>query len=449
MSRDIVINEQMFLGCLLRSPNTFWQINNIVTADMFTVQHHRDIFSAMREVAEVLNGQPTMAALKGRLNKEYDDVGPTDAILQALHANAMEAGSATDYADFIAENASNNRLRRLLQWADKEARAGQRLADDLIGEISQRLQGIAATASPLRPVPIGELMGKALRQATTAQSGGVVSHLTTGLSSLDEILGVISGGDLGFIIAAQGDGKSALAAQIGMHAAISGRPVLYVQLEMSGEQMGARELANLSEITVRQIHEGAFTAFDRERLLEVERQYNTVPFHVVAAPQVTVREIGVQALQMKRTRGLGLLIVDQLDKIQAVGKHANRFDRMAELTADLKRLALSLDVPTIVLAQRTRGAQRNPDPVPGILDADAPSIERDADWVLGLWQKINWMRRNKPDERAGAEASDNWAAKMRQAAGMAEAIVLKHRRQKTFEQCEMRFEGATMRFEEI
>lgn len=445
MSRDIALNEKIFLGCLLRSPAEFWSINDVVSSDMFSVPSLKTIFESIRDLAE-RGRQITTTALQALLPEDMGDDGPTIGILATLKENAMDAGSPSDYAEFIAENATTKRIAILGQWMTKES--GKRSAEEVAAEASLRLNEIMAVSSPVRPKGIGEIATGVARHANSAHMGEFVSGMTTGISSLDEILGLMLPGDLGFIIASQGDGKSALAAQIGMHAALDRRPVLYIQMEMSQEQMGARELAKLSGISVSQIHEGAFDTFQWEQIVEAEKMLGPIPFHILDAEEMTVRQVRSQCLAMQRAGGIGMVVVDQLDKLKPEGKYRDRFEAYKEVTRDLKRMTKGIGIPGICLAQRTRTAQRRDDPTPHILDADIPSIERDADWVIGLWQKSNWLQMNKPDQRGGEDAKANWQSEIYKLKGVAEAITLKHRRRKSFQQCRMHFEGATMKFSE-
>lgn len=446
MTRDLLANEQNFLGCLLRSPHDFWSVNGMVAPDMFSLAHHREVYTAISFLAES-GRNVTFSALQAHLPAEYDDGAPFIGLLASLKENAAEAGAAQDYASALSEHSAASRIATLGEWMAKEIKGGKRSPEEVAAEAALTLQEIMSVASPVRPKAIGDIASDVARHAGSAKGGEVRHGLNTGIASLDEILGLMLVGDLGAIIASQGDGKSALAGQIGMHAAASGRPVLFIQMEMSDEQMAARELAAASGIAVNQIHEGAFDAFQWEQITEAERGLQGVPFHIIDAEEMTVRQIEAQALTMQRTTGLSLLVVDQLDKIKAVGKYRDRFERMAEITRDLKKMAKRLKAPVLVLAQRTRGAQRRDDATPHVLDADAPSLERDCDWIVGLWQVANWMRHNRPDSRKVSDYED-WLTKTRQAEGKAEIIILKRRRGKAFQQAELRFQGATMRFVE-
>lgn len=447
MKPDLLTNERMFLGCLLRSPHELFQVMDMVKPDMLADGPYRGIYSAMVDLAERPR-QVTRPALLANLPAEYDDYGPTVGILIALQENAAEAGSATDYAPFICEAASRKKLQALSKWLAKESGKLEAGAEDIAAEAALRLQAIMQDASPLRPALIGESASKILASYAKGSDGGFNPGLNTGIGPLDEILGLMLGGDLGFIIASQSDGKSALAGQIAMHAARDNRPVLYIQLEMSGEQMAARELAAATGIAVNAIHEDNLDMAQAEDVSMAERGMRTVPLYVLDTDEITVRQIKAQASAMLRGNGLALLVIDQLDKIKAEGKHRDRFERLAEVTRDLKKMAKSLKIPVLCLAQRTRGAQRRDDPTPDILDADAPSIERDADWVIGLWREENWLRRNKPDSRREEDVA-NWETKLVKAQDKASVIVLKRRRGKAFQQRGLRWIGQTMRFEEL
>lgn len=445
MMHDALANEKNLIGCLLRSPHEWWAVNDTVSAEMFQTGPHRDIYAAIRDLAE-RGRKVTITALQANLPEEYENAGPTIGILMALKESAQEAGSATDYAPFLAERSALKRLDALADWLKKETRKGEKTAEDVSAEAGLRLQAIMAASTTLRPIKLGEVVKQVARQPKAGQE--VSSGLTTGLAPLDEILGIILGGDLGCILASQGDGKSALAAQIGCHVASSGRPVLYIQLEMSSEQMGARELAAASGLSVAQIHERAFDAFQAETVADAEKALQSPEFFILDSDEITVRQMQSQCMNMQRQGGLSLVIIDQLDKIKAEGKHKDRFERFAELTRDLKKMAKALRVPVIVLAQRTRGAQRRDDPKPSVLDADAVSLDRDCDWVLALWQKASHLRLNPPDERSGTEARANWETKIRQAQGVAEIVMLKHRRRRAHQERMLRFDGAVMRFRE-
>lgn len=444
MTRDIAINERNFLGCLLRSPHEFWNINDIVAPDHFTLGHHRDVYSAIRDVSEG-GRQVSTTALLAHLPEEYDDVGPTIGILATLKENAIEAGSASDYAPFIAEQAATKRIDQLGEWMRKQIRAKNKTAEEIAGEAATHLQEIMATATPRRPVKLSDITHRVVTFSANAQQKDVLPGFTTGLTTLDEITGLLMGGDLIGVIGALGDGKSALLSQVGKHVSKS-KPVLACHNEMSEEQNGTRFVATESGLSVREVREGAYDFTGADAVKEAQVRLEKLQYHLYTDPRMTVRAIKTRALQMQRTIGLGAITIDGMKRLRTDTKHRDRWDRLEEITGDLKAMAIELNVPVMLAVQRTRSARRRDDPIPQLDDADAPTLETDSDLVLGVWREESWLMMNKPNPKAGGEAWDEWEGKIRRARGIGKIIGLKIRSGTPFEQREFGWDGRGTRF---
>jgi replicative DNA helicase len=242
--------------------------------------------------------------------------------------------------------------------------------------------------------------------------------------------------------------NTALSMCIARHIAAQGLPVLCIQMEMSDEQIVAREMARECGMSVQEINEGAFDFAQAEAIKDAEEALQKPALYILDVDSITVRQLGAHCLAMKRTVGLAAVVVDQLDKLKSDTRHRDRFERGAEITRDLKNLFKRIKVPGIVLAQRTRTAQRRDDPTPDILDTDFPSIERDADWVLGLWREANWLRKNRPSSKDPHEIAE-WQVKLDKVADRADVIGLKRRRGRAYEQRPLRWNGRLTTFEDL
>lgn len=447
MIHDMTANERAMIGCLLRSPHDFWQVNDICTADQFSIAHHRDIFTAIRDLSE--RGKVvTTTSLQANLPEEYDDLGPTIALLMALKESANEAGSATDYAPFLAERSALKRLDALSEWLKKETRRGERSAEDISAESATRLQAIMATATPLKPVKLSEITKRVVTFSNKARDTDVMPGFGTGLAALDEMTGLLMGGDFIGIIGALGDGKSALLAQIGKHISRNAH-VLNCNNEMSEEQNGTRFVAGESGMSVRQIREGAYDFTGADDVKAAQVRIEKLHYHLYTDPRMTVRGIRVRALQMKQTTGLGAITIDGLKRLRTDTRTKDRWDRLEEITGELKAMAIELAVPVLLAVQRTRTARRRDDPVPQLDDADAPTLETDADMVLGVFREESWLMMNKPNPKAGGEAQEEWEHKIRRSKGVAKIIALKVRSGQPFEQREFKWVGSATRFEDL
>lgn len=446
-ARDILANERNFLGCLLRSPHEYWQVHDGVTADMFMSPLHREIYTAIGDITEG-GRQVTISTLLAHLPEEYEDTGPTVGTLATLKENALEAGSARDYAESISGAAGMRRLSSLSKWIDKELKDRQRLPDDIAADLVLRAQEIMAQASPIRPVKLSDLTEKIITASGKARDTDQLPGFTTGLVGLDEMIGLLMGGDFIGVIGALGEGKSAVLAQIGKHIA-SHAPVLSCHNEMSPEQNATRAVAGESGMSVREVREGAFDFTGYERVKEAQGRIEKLQYHLYTDPKMTVRSIKSRALQMKRTIGLGAITIDGLKRLKTETKHRDKWDRMEEITGAIKDLAIELNVPILLAVQRTRTARRRDNPVPQLDDADAPTLETDADIVLGVWREEAWLMMNKPNQKAGGESWEEWEHKVQRAKGMGKMAGLKVRSGNPFEEREFKWNGPATRFEDL
>lgn len=441
--------EKAVLGALLRagSPHAFFQVADMLKADMFSVPLHQLVFGAIRDICEE-GKKPSRTLLVSRLPEEDESGQSVATFLAVLMKDADEVESALDFAPDVADMAARRRMIRIAEDLAKRARSFDENSTDIAAEAEAAVHEVVSSAAPRRPRRLSDVVSTVMRQARQAREADILPGFTTGLPSLDEILGLIRGDDMGVILGSQGDGKSSLATQIGMHVAMS-RPVLMFQLEMSDEAIATRELAAQAKISASEIEEGAMDVWQREQLLEAEQKLQQSEFYIYDEGEMTIRQMKAQALSMKRSQGLGMMIIDQLDKVKSDNKHRDKFERFSEVTRDVKNLAKSLRIPIILLAQRTRGAQRRDDPTPFINDADAPSIERDADWILAPWREENWLRQNRPNEKAGGDALEKWEQRLYRAKDVAKVICLKRRRGEAFEQRTFKWDGALTRFREL
>ena len=143
-----------------------------------------------------------------------------------------------------------------------------------------------------------------------------------------------------------------------------------------------------------------------------------------------------RARRLKRTHGLGLLIVDYLQLLAPSGKtrQENRVQEVSEITRGLKTLAKELDVPVLALSQLSRAVEQREDKRPQLADLrESGSIEQDADVVMFIYRDEYYLMREEP-KRRGDESDQRfndrlelWRHRSELMQGKAEVIVAKQR----------------------
>src|SRR4029078_4264757 len=98
----------------------------------------------------------------------------------------------------------------------------------------------------------------------------------------------------------------------------------------------------------------------------------------------------------QRQHGLGLIVVDYLQLLQAPGRRnqESRVQEVSEITRSLKTLAKKLDVPVLALAQLSRAVEQREDKRPQLADLrESGSIEQDADVVMFIFREEYYLTR--------------------------------------------------------
>jgi len=100
-------------------------------------------------------------------------------------------------------------------------------------------------------------------------------------------------------------------------------------------------------------------------------------------------EIRAKCRKLKLEKGIGLVIIDYLQLVEASGRrNSSREQEISEISRSLKILAKELDVPVIALSQLSRSAEKRDDKRPMLSDLrESGAIEQDADIVMFLYRE--------------------------------------------------------------
>lgn len=439
------IAERAILSGLLRGPDSFWLVCEQLKPEHFQTRIHQQIYAAISEVLYA-NRKLSVQAVAAKLPDETEDGIEAEAVLHVLIADD-DAGNPLDFVADVVEAHGRRQLLLLADRIRKEAESDKPVADIAAG-LEARALDLIHEGSTKRPRPLVEFMQSAITKAKMPEN--LTARFDTGLQSLDEIVGRFVPGDFVVLMAAQGDGKTAMGAQIAARAA-EYMPALYFQIEMPGEQMGVREIAYAADVKAREVLEGTWDFAGQERAMEVLKQYAHLPLLVHDQGRIRFSEIRSHAIAMKRSRGLGMFVVDHLQLIQADHgvKYQSKFDKIDDHCDRLKGLAKELDCVCLALCQRTRGGQRDDDPTPKILDAPSNGVELTADIMIGLWRKVTWLAQRRPKGGKNAsEEMEKWEQEMARCRDLAELVSLKHRRMAPFQQRAIIYDAPRTRFME-
>lgn len=313
--------------------------------------------------------------------------------LAQLQSDAPLTGANMDHiAEIIRDD---SRKRRVLDIAREIA---NKVYDDAtkIGDILAFAESSLSAMGNLgsaKWITNRDLLLQHIQTIRRRKETGGVQGVRTGFPDLDERLGGFTEGQLAFIAAVPKTGKTACAVHVALNCGV---PCLFFTLEMLPEELADRELAASSRtgkgavpVSVNQIRSGRLSDEHMRAILGISENLSRLPLSLVWQSGLSVQDMRILARQYQQQYGLGLIIVDQLDKI-AEPRQGNESDtsRIGRVTRALKDMARDLRVPVICLTQlldKQVAGRKVPRPQHGdIRDSSHP--DQDADVILYLWR---------------------------------------------------------------
>ncbi|HWD68375.1 MAG TPA: replicative DNA helicase [Caulobacteraceae bacterium] len=439
--------EQALLGVLLYDNSAFERLSDSLQASDFFEPFHGRLFDSVQ--AHIRRGQlaePILMNDQFQRDPAFEELGGM-RYLASLVEHAPPAANAPDYARVIHDLSLRRALIRIGGEISADAQTGD---PDLNGReqiesAEQKLFTLAETGSASQGlVGLGEALQGAVEMAANAYSReGGLSGLSTGLADLDEKLGGLHASDLVVLAARPSMGKTALGANIAFDVArhyeyevlpdggrrtVRGGVVAFFSLEMSGEQLALRLLAELTGVPSDRIRKGQINAAEFGMIRDAAAEIAGAPLHIDDTGGISIAKLAARARRLKRTIGLDLIVIDYLQLVTGTetSRNDNRVQEVTQITQGLKALAKELDVPVLALAQLSRQVENREDKKPQLADLrESGSIEQDADVVMFIYREAYYLSRGEPKDNT--EAHIEWEEKLDAIRHIAEIIIGKQR----------------------
>jgi len=196
------------------------------------------------------------------------------------------------------------------------------------------------------------------------------------------LLGGFRRGELIYLGARPGMGKSALATELARHVTARGTPVLVISREMSVEALGRRVVAQEGRISAASLRTGK--RVDWATLARTAQRLYGYPLHLTGNA-ATLEDVDVAITQVPN---VALVIVDYLQMLTPPRHIRDRRQQVEYLSVGLKRIALDRNVAVLVLSSLSRPptqAKNQPPTLASLRESGA--LEHDADIVLLLHRK--------------------------------------------------------------
>jgi replicative DNA helicase len=412
--------EQALLGALLANNKAFEGVGEFLHPHHFADPVHGAIFAAISRLMDAGKvADPITLRAEFENSGTLQDVGGI-AYLAELVGAMVGIINAANYGRTILDAWIRRTLIDACEVAVNKAFApGEMSGQEILEELDVALLAITDGAGDVRPaMPAGEAVHQALTMAAAnGEREETLAGLTTGIDGLDQKIGGMIDGQLYLLGARPAMGKTGLALTIAARVAWAGRieedgrvvragnHVLFWSGEMAAAQMGARLAASHARMEVMSIFRGKnwqfpyeeveankgkllpLTEGDWDRLMRAQTDAHRLTIAFDDRPGITVSALRARARRMKRAKKLDMVIVDYIGLMRASAQTEKQklYERLTEISRDLKMMAAELAVPVLALTQLNRDVEKREVKVPQLSDLrDSGALEQDAYCVIFL-----------------------------------------------------------------
>jgi replicative DNA helicase len=467
--------EQALLGALLANNKAYERVSEFLSHENFADPIHARIYQAIARRCEA--GQiadPVTLRAEFEHTGVLDEVGGTAYLAQLLSA-MVGIINAGDYGRVIRDAWLRRQLIDIGEVVVNRAFGAEPELDGVqqIEAAEQTLFSLATQGgSEGKGLTFKEALTAAIENASLAfKNQGSVSGLDTGLRDLNKRTGGLHPSDLLILAGRPGMGKTALATKIAFGAArallansridnpnaVAKQCVAIFSLEMSADQLATRLLAEEARVSADRIRRGEISSRDFDNFVKVSREISDIPLVIDDTPALTLSALRTRCRRLKRTQGLGLVVIDylQLMRPAAGTKPESRVLEISQITQGLKAIAKELAVPVLALSQLSRSVENRDDKRPQLSDLrESGTIEQDADAVMFIYRDEYYLQQKEPkivafdrDDKY-QEAMEKWKSDMQNVYQKAELILAKQRHGPTGK-IDLFFEGEFTRFADL
>lgn len=386
---SVLAEENVLLQMLRKPAEVQDEVLGALTPGDFTDPDNRCIFEAMRRVAAE-GGRIEAIRVDNAFTQMFPD--RAGALSQKLVSimGFRDYGSGKyeaigDHIRILKELSKRRNAIRAVDALAKGLRDPTADVDDALARLREATEGIAHGGG-LEWVSLDEV-NLATYEYLEKRQSGEIRAITTGIKSLDGIIGGLFGGEMTVVAARPSVGKTAFGLNIAMSAAREGFKVGFVSCEMGKVGLGQRTLSRGSWVSGDKLRKAQIDPEDWDALVKAMTAMDGLPFRfIINDPDnpepITVEGVFDTVKAAARHEGIDLLVVDYIGIMGAKKEFKEDRLRISWISRELKRLAMAANIPVVALCQVNRLAQGRMPTMAELRDSGA--VEQDADGIIFL-----------------------------------------------------------------
>ena len=363
-------NERMVLSCVLRDPDLMIDVTAKLKEEDFLSPNHRALYAILAslytrgvqafDLPAVVSEAETRGALKIIGGWDYVD---------ALKASTVDPSNLPIYVDRLFDCSTKYKLYLEVEHIRDNIISNTGPSDEadsateLIARAENRILDVSMRSNQIEDA---EDLGSGLRELLERKASNPVDvlGLTTSIPLLDKAINGLTPGSLTVVAARAKGGKSTLLLNMAANIAYNvGMPVLYVDTELSKEEVQMRTVSLISEVPERLITNGQFITRHEyaENVWRAIDIVNRGHFFHKYMPGFTLDAVKSMARKFHAREGIGAVFFDYIKMPEVTGSESMKEHQLlGNIATGLKDLAGQLNIPVVAAAQIKRGDTTSP-----------------------------------------------------------------------------------------
>ncbi len=384
--------ERAILGATLLDNSTIDQAMEALATSDFYLDSHRRIYEQMCALTSAARTiDPITLADELRREGRLEEVGGP-AYIASLYDGVPRFSQIENYCQIVRANAILRALVAESNATMTEAMDAAEPAEVILDRAERRILSIRDRGDAVMFIGADQVAAEVLSDLEQRQAASEsYSGLVTGYHDLDRLTGGIQKGNLIYLAARTGSGKTAMSLSLvrGICESLyNEEPVIgFYSLEMDYQALGRRLLCSLAEVPSDVARQGKLSPDEWRQIALAAEKLGRWKVSFYDRAGLTPAQLRASARRLKRRAGkLDLLVVDYV-QLMSAGKYTeSRVQEVATASRQLKQIAMELRVPIIAMAQLGRQVETRVDNHPRLSDLrESGSLENDADGVWFLY----------------------------------------------------------------
>lgn len=384
--------ENFLLGTLIASKGNTQSYELVLEAlrdDYFYDARNRAIFFAIRDLYDQKIQVDVVVAYDYIKSNGLINTITTDHWLNVV-ASCSTQSYLKSYVDIVVEKYKRRKLSIVLQEGIKMCSDGSFDISSIVSFVEKNT-GVLPYSSTIKPyASLSKILSEEMPKLNEARKKpDLFSGINSGYIGIDAKANGFSAGQMIVIAARAGIGKTAFAVDLAKNFCIQEKKTVgFISLEMPAKEIAFRFVSSYAHVNGKKLKKPwLLTKEELGRLNTLIDELKDIKFFVQESSGLTMSEIRNEARKMKRQENIDALFIDYLGMVKCDSSKLPRWEKMQDVSADMKRLARELEIPVFVLNQLNRDAEGKVPTLANLRETGA--VEQDADMVFILHRDRN------------------------------------------------------------